>query len=270
MLQIKPIHPFLGNSLVTQNALFRWPTSEVQIKRRRFVADFVAFRFGQIAYRIAHAAPDLRVCRKVAAHIEEHPLTVTVSGLEMCSLRRENGSRISEFAAKNESSIAGLRDTVIGRTENSRSQLEAHIFGGVRNLFKFRRTEQLRDILHHEDLRAASLHDFEVLPPKMLSRISLLVLIQQAEALTGRPPDYYIRLRDDRLRVGKQIYDVSGNAVIAEVGIVCRRRVVVEVVRPNRKEEMSERFGESERHAARAAKQINCAQTFAVGYTCPF
>jgi hypothetical protein len=118
---------------------------------------------------------------------------------------------------------APLRHAVVGGVENvsedlktkpSSRLLEGAILGG---------TEQLGDVLHDEDLRAAGLKDSYVLAPESTTLHPYVIPVEGRETLARRATDDYVSLRDcldgldrtgDHLRLGKvRAVGLSGSRV---------------------------------------------------------
>ena len=101
----------------------------------------------------------------------------------------------------------------------------------------------LWDVLHDEDFGLGSLDHFEIWAPEFFPWVRFTIFIQQAESLARWTADDNIGLGDMCCRVVQNVHDVAGDAVVAEVLVVCADAECIEVVCPYGHEGMPEPFG---------------------------
>src|SRR5437773_1370856 len=98
--------------------------------------------------------------------------------------------------------------------------LETQSFGGSQNLPVFKGPEQLWHVLHDEHWSAGTLDDVKKWAPQLLSRITLTILVEETESLTGGASNDDVGLRNLGRAVSQNIDDIAGNAAVTEIGFV--------------------------------------------------
>ena len=211
----------------------------------------------EISNSIAHGAPALRTGDIIVKILRKQHARCYVVRPLMGFFWREERSRMNEFAADDERPPSRLRHAVVGCAELCGCHLEAQGVSRFEDLVILVGAQELRHVLHHENLGARMLDDLEKRSPKLLPGISIPLLIQKAETLAGRAPDHDVGFRDLADPGLDDVHDVIGSTVFAEVGVVGPGRIEIEIIGPDWGEDLPHGFCEAERHAARAGEEVD-------------
>lgn len=201
---------------VTLEAHLGWVTAEMEIERSLYVAGFGALWFRQVGNDVLHRYPRLEA-------------GAGLLGMGGGGYADDGGAGLP---TDDDGALAGLRSAEVGGIEDFAGDGEAQTLGMGLDAFQvLLGGKQSGHVLDDENLGAGFLHHVHVWLPEGAAAVALTLLVEQAEALAGRPADDHVGLGDGM--VLDQRLDVAAIGMVAEIADVGIHRGLVVVVGPD-------------------------------------